>query len=213
YIKTITLWVLERAVRQCAQWRHAGRQVSVSVNLSARDLLQADLPERFCAMLARHGCAAGWITLEITESAVLDDPGKALANLERLRATGCQLSIDDYGTGYSSLSYVRQMPVQEMKIDRSFVMNLLTQPDDEIIVRSTIELAHNMGLVVTAEGVESEAVLDRLGVLGCDLAQGYFIGKPMAAVELVAWMDSSPWARGGQHCRVVAEVPLVALGA
>ena len=213
YIKTITLWVLERAVRQCAQWRHAGRQVSVSVNLSARDLLQADLPERFCAMLARHGCAAGWITLEITESAVLDDPGKALANLERLRATGCQLSIDDYGTGYSSLSYVRQMPVQEMKIDRSFVMNLLTQPDDEIIVRSTIELAHNMGLVVTAEGVESEAVLDRLGALGCDLAQGYFIGKPMAAVDLVAWMDTSPWARGGQHCRVVAEAPLVALGA
>ena len=213
YIKTITLWVLERAVRQCAQWRHAGRQVSVSVNLSARDLLQADLPERFCAMLARHGCAAGWITLEITESAVLDDPGKALANLERLRATGCQLSIDDYGTGYSSLSYVRQMPVQEMKIDRSFVMNLLTQPDDEIIVRSTIELAHNMGLVVTAEGVESEAVLDRLGVLGCDLAQGYFIGKPTAAVDLVAWMETSPWARGGQHCRVVAEAPLVALGA
>ena len=105
------------------------------------------------------------------------------------------------------------MPVQEMKIDRSFVKNLLTQPDDEIIVRSTIELAHNMGLVVTAEGVESEAVLDRLGVLGCDLAQGYFIGKPMAAVDLVAWMDSSPWARGGQHCRVVAEAPLVALGA
>ncbi|MDX9884754.1 putative bifunctional diguanylate cyclase/phosphodiesterase [Thauera sp.] len=212
YIKTITLWVLERAVRQCAQWRHAGRQVSVSVNLSARDLLQADLPERFLAMLERHGCAADWITLEITESAVLDDPGKALANLERLRATGCQLSIDDYGTGYSSLSYVRQMPVQEMKIDRSFVMNLLTQPDDEIIVRSTIELAHNMGLVVTAEGVETEAVLERLGTLGCDLAQGYFIGKPMAAVDLVAWIDTSPWAHGGHHRGLAAEADAAAPG-
>ena len=213
YIKTITLWVLERAVRQCAEWHRAGRRVRVAVNLSARDLLQAELPERFRAMLERHGCAASWITLEITESAVLDDPGKALANLERLRATGCQLSIDDYGTGYSSLSYVRQMPVQELKIDRSFVMNLLTQPDDEIIVRSTIELAHNMGLVVTAEGVETEAVLRRLGALGCDRAQGYFIGKPMAAVDLVGWMDSSPWARGGQHGRVFTEAPPVALGA
>lgn len=212
YIKTITLWVLERAVRQCAQWQHAGRQVSVSVNLSARDLLQADLPERFCAMLERHGCAAGWITLEITESAVLDDPGKALANLERLRATGCQLSIDDYGTGYSSLSYVRQMPVQEMKIDRSFIMNLLTQPDDEIIVRSTIELAHNMGLVVTAEGVESEAVLQRLGALGCDLAQGYFIGRPMAAADLAGWMDDSPWACAGHHRHVADKASLLALG-
>ena len=213
YIKTITLWVLERAVRQCAEWHRAGRRVRVAVNLSARDLLQAELPERFRAMLERHGCAASWITLEITESAVLDDPGKALANLERLRATGCQLSIDDYGTGYSSLSYVRQMPVQELKIDRSFVMNLLTQPDDEIIVRSTIELAHNMGLVVTAEGVETEAVLRRLGALGCDRAQGYFIGKPMAAVDLVAWMDGSPWARGGHHGRAGAEPPAVAVGA
>lgn len=211
YIKTITLWVLERAVRQCAAWHRAGRPVHVAVNLSARDLLQADLPERFNAMLGRHGCAADWITLEITESAVLDDPAKALGNLERLRATGCRLSIDDYGTGYSSLSYVRQMPVQEMKIDRSFVMNLLTQPDDELIVRSTIELAHNIGLVVTAEGVETEAVLQRLGALGCDLAQGYFIGKPMTAADLAAWMDDSPWAQAGYHRRAV-EAPRAALG-
>lgn len=212
YIKTITLWVLERAVRQCAQWHRAGRPVHVAVNLSARDLLQADLPERFLAMLERHGCAAGWITLEITESAVLDDPGKALANLERLRATGCRLSIDDYGTGYSSLSYVRQMPVQEMKIDRSFVMNLLSQPDDELIVRSTIELAHNMGLMVTAEGVETEAVLQRLGALGCDLAQGYFVAKPMSAADLAVWMDNSPWAQAGHHRRIMQGAPAVALG-
>lgn len=199
YIRRITLWVLERAIRQCAQWNRAGRAVHIGVNLSARDLLQHDLPEVFEAMLARHGCEACWITLEITESAVLDEPAKALANLERLRATGCALSIDDYGTGYSSLSYVRQMPVQELKIDRSFVMNLLAGPADEIIVRSTVELAHDMGLVVTAEGVESEAILRRLGALGCDLAQGYFIGRPMAAAELEAWMDTSPWAKPGHH--------------
>ena len=207
-IRAITLWVLERAVRQCAAWRRAGRALRVGINLSARDLLQPELPEQFRAMLARHGCAAGWITLEITESAVLDEPRKALANLERLRAIGCQLSIDDYGTGYSSLSYLRQMPVQEMKIDRSFVMNLLTQRDDEIIVRSTIELAHNMGLVVTAEGVETEAVLRRLGELGCDLVQGYFIGKPMAASDLEGWMERSPWARAGYHRQTRETAPM-----
>ena len=199
YIKTITQWVMNQAIRQCALWHRMGRPVHVGLNLSARDLLQPELPELFCVMLDRHGCQADWITLEITESAVLDDPDKALANLERLRATGCRLSIDDYGTGYSSLSYVRQMPVQEMKIDRSFIMNLTTQPDDEIIVRSTIELAHNMGLTVTAEGVETEAILQRLGELGCDLAQGYFVARPLAAVDLEHWMDNSPWSRAGHH--------------
>jgi len=203
YIKTITHWVMNESIRQCAEWQRGGRKVHVGLNLSARDLLQPDLPAQFRAMLERYGCRAEWITLEITESAVLDDPAKALANLEHLRAIGCQLSIDDYGTGYSSLSYVRQMPVQEMKIDRSFVMNLTTQPDDEIIVRSTIELAHNMGLMVTAEGVETEAVLQRLGVLGCDLAQGYFICRPLAAADLEAWLEKSPWAPARHHLHAV----------
>ncbi len=138
---------------------------------------------------------------------MLDDPGKALANLERLRATGCQLSIDDYGTGYSSLSYVRQMPVQELKIDRSFVMNLLTQPEDELIVRSTIELAHNMGLVVTAEGVETEAVLRRLGALGCDRRAGLFHRQADGGEWIEAWMDASPWARAGITAGAAAHAP------
>lgn len=210
YIRAITLWVLERAVGQCAAWNRAGRAVRVGINLSARDLMQPELPDQFCAMLERHGCEAPWVTLEITESAVLDEPRKALATLERLRAIGCQLSIDDYGTGYSSLSYLRQMPVQELKIDRSFVMNLLTRHGDEIIVRSTIELAHNMGLLVTAEGVESEAVLQRLGELGCDLVQGYCIGKPMAAADLEAWMERSPWARAGHHRQACDTTPIQA---
>ena len=205
YIRTITHWVMNESIRQCAQWQRSGRKVHIGLNLSARDLLQPELPAQFCALLERHACRADWITLEITESAVLDDPAKALANLEHLRATGCRLSIDDYGTGYSSLSYVRQMPVQELKIDRSFVMNLITQPDDEIIVRSTIELAHNMGLTVTAEGVETEAVLQRLAELGCDLAQGYFICRPLGVAELETWLQTSPWARAGHHQRALAD--------
>lgn len=207
YIKTITLWVVNEALRQCAEWARAGRDIHVGLNISARDLLQPDLPERFAEALARHDCDPRRITLEITESAVLDDPTHALGTLDRLRATGCLLSIDDYGTGYSSLSYVRQMPVQEMKIDRSFVMNLLERPGDEIIVRSTIELAHDMGLTVTAEGVETEAVLWRLGELGCDLAQGYVISKPLPAGALEAWLASSPWAGGRARGSEIPDQP------
>ncbi|MBU0602956.1 MAG: EAL domain-containing protein [Gammaproteobacteria bacterium] len=191
YIKAITLWVMNSAIRQCAIWARAGTEVNVSLNISTRDLLSADLPRQFGEMLARHGCAPHLITLEITESAVLDDPLRALANLQALRDTGCLLSIDDYGTGYSSLSYLKQMPVSEMKIDRSFVMNLIDNPNDEIIVRSTIELAHNMGLKVTAEGVETEAVLERLRELGCDLAQGYLISKPIPVAALEKWIADS----------------------
>ena len=188
---------MNRAIRQCAEWQRAGREIHVGLNISARDLLQPDLPETFVRMLEAHACEARLITLEITESAVVDDPRNALANLERLRATGCSLSIDDYGTGDSSLSYVRQMPVHELKIDRSFVMNLTTHPGDEIIVRSTIELAHDMGLTVTAEGVETEDILLRLGELGCDLAQGYLVSRPLAVADLDVWMAHSPWATSG----------------
>lgn len=196
YIKAITLWVMNAAIRQCGQWLRQGLEVNVSLNISARDLLNPELPALFAGMLECHGCPARLITLEITESAVLDDPLRALANLQVLRQTGCALSIDDYGTGYSSLSYLRQMPVSEMKIDRSFVMHLLDNPNDEIIVRSTIELAHNMGLKVTAEGVESEGVLERLRLLGCDLAQGYLISKPIPAEALEKWFRESHWAHG-----------------
>ncbi len=196
YIKAITLWVMNDAIRQCGLWLQAGIEVNVSLNISARDLLNPELPASFSDMLARHHCEARLITLEITESAVLDDPLRALANLQALRDTGCMLSIDDYGTGYSSLSYLKQMPVSEMKIDRSFVMNLVENPNDEIIVRSTIELAHNMGLKVTAEGVETEAVLERLCELGCDLAQGFLISRPVPVDALETWFRESRWGNG-----------------
>src|SRR6185437_6437365 len=125
------------------------------------------------AMLQKHGCASSWITLELTESAILDDPDNALENLQRLHDLGCRLAIDDYGTGYSSLAYLRRLPVHELKIDKSFIVGMAHNSDDAVIVRSTIDLAHNLGLTVVAEGVEDEATLDRLRALGCDRVQGY----------------------------------------
>jgi len=195
YIRAITRWVLAGAIAQCAQWRAEGLPMNVSVNLSARDLIDHELPEHFAALLERAECAASWFTLEITESAIFDDPGHALENLQRLHALGCKLSIDDYGTGYSSLAYLRRLPLNELKIDKTFVTGMARDPNDAVIVRSTIDLAHNMGLVVVAEGVEDEATLDQLRSLGCDVVQGYFLSLPLAATEIPAWMRGSAWTR------------------
>lgn len=193
YIREITQWVLREGVRQCSIWQHAGLDVSISINLSARDLMNAELPVFFAALLKTHDCRPDRICLEITESAVLDDPRHALENLERLEATGCKLSLDDYGTGYSSLSYLKRMPVCELKIDRSFVQNMINSASDTVIVRSTIDLAHNLGLRVVAEGVENEAILSQLCLLGCDQAQGYHFSKPVSAADFETWVQSQGW--------------------
>jgi EAL domain-containing protein (putative c-di-GMP-specific phosphodiesterase class I) len=206
YIRVITQWVIARAVAQCAEWRRRGLPMHVSINLSARDLVDAELPERFEALLERESCSADWISFEITESAILDDPGHALRNLERLRALGCTLAIDDYGTGYSSLAYLRRLPVQELKIDKSFVMGLARDANDLIIVRSTIELAHNMGLVVVAEGVEDETTFDRLRTLGCDMVQGYWLSRPLGAAELESWILRSTWTQSAPEQRALRRV-------
>ena len=195
YIREITKWVLRRAIAQCAAWRGEGLPMNVSINLSARDLMDSELLERFASLLERFECAAPWITLEITESAILDDPGHAIENLGRLHALGCKVSIDDYGTGYSSLAYLRRLPLHELKIDKTFITGMARDALDSVIVRSTIELAHNMGLVVVAEGVEDEATLDHLRALGCDAVQGYFLSRPMAATEIPAWVRGSAWTR------------------
>jgi EAL domain-containing protein (putative c-di-GMP-specific phosphodiesterase class I) len=200
FVRAITQWVLAEAVRQCTEWRRAGLPAHVSVNISARDLLDPDLAERFAALLSAQGCEAGWIGLEITESAILDDPGHALRNLERLSGLGCRMAIDDYGTGYSSLAYLKRLPVSELKIDRSFVAGMVDDPSDAVIVRSTIELAHNMGLQVVAEGVEDEATLRRLRELRCDMVQGYHLSRPLPAA------DATRWLRAGGHVRPSAEV-------
>ena len=191
YIRQLTQWVLKHAIAQCATWRRDGHPMNVSINISARDLIDAELPDQVAALLATHGCAAQWITLEITETAILDDPARALDNLQRLHALGCRLAIDDYGIGYSSLAYLRRLPVDELKIDKSFVANMAGDTGDAMIVRSTIDLAHNMGLAVVAEGVEDEAVLERLRELGCDMVQGYLLCQPIPEAAMTARLDAA----------------------
>jgi diguanylate cyclase (GGDEF)-like protein len=198
YIRSITQWVMAHAIKQCAAWRREGVAIDVSINLSARDLVDAALAERFAALLQLHGCASSWITLELTESAILDDPDHGIESLRRLHALGCRLAIDDYGTGYSSLAYLRRLPVHELKLDKTFIVGMAHNPGDAVIVRSTIDLAHNLGLTVVAEGVEDEATLERLRALGCDRVQGYLVAKPLAAADVANWMRTSPWARGAR---------------
>jgi predicted signal transduction protein with EAL and GGDEF domain len=188
YIKAISQWVADKAIGQCAAWRAAGIDLAVSVNVSARDLIQSTLPDTFTALLKKHGVPPELVWIEITESAIMDDPNHAIETLDRLHALGIRLAVDDFGTGYSSLSYLKRMPVDELKIDKSFVMGMTQHKDDETIVRSTIDLAHNMGLKVVAEGVENEDVLARLRDLRCDLVQGYHLSRPLPPARLEAWL-------------------------
>jgi diguanylate cyclase (GGDEF)-like protein len=192
YIKTISRWVADKAIAQCAAWRAQGIDIEVSINVSARELIQSSLPETFQALLQKHRVLPEWIWIEITESAIMDDPNHAIETLDRLHALGIRLSIDDFGTGYSSLSYLKRMPVDELKIDKSFVMGMAHHKDDETIVRSTIDLGHNMGLKVVAEGVEDEAMMLRLKDLRCDLAQGFHLSRPLPPAKLEVWLAG--WA-------------------
>jgi EAL domain-containing protein (putative c-di-GMP-specific phosphodiesterase class I) len=137
--------------------------------------------------------AATALRLEITESAIMEDPGRAIEILKRIRESGIHLSLDDFGTGYSSLGYLKELPVDEVKIDKSFVKDLLTSGNAEAIVRSTIDLGHHLGLKVVAEGVEDEDVWNRLAALGCDAAQGYYMSRPLPTDALTHWLDESPW--------------------
>lgn len=192
YIKVISQWVADKAIGQIAVWEAAGIHLAVSVNVSARELIQSTLPDTFDALLKKHGVSPDMLWIEITESAIMDDPNHAIETLDRLHALGIHLAVDDFGTGYSSLSYLKRMPIDELKIDKSFVIGMADHKDDETIVRSTIDLAHNMGLKVVAEGVESEEVLMRLRELRCDLVQGYFLTRPLPPQKLEAWLED--WA-------------------
>ena len=188
FIRMLTRWVLDRSAALCQQLQAQGIYVKVSVNLSTRDLLDQNLPAKFAEILARHNVTPDAFCLEITESAIMDDPVRAQSTLEGLHAMGVELSIDDFGTGYSSLAYLKRLPVDELKIDKSFVMNMEADADDAKIVRSTIDLGHNMGLRVVAEGIESEAVWALLAGMGCDHAQGYFMSRPIPAEQLPQWI-------------------------
>jgi diguanylate cyclase (GGDEF)-like protein len=186
-ITPLTYWVLDAALRQSYAWREQGLQQPLSVNLSARDLRDPRLLDRIGGALATWGASPGWIEFELTESALMEDPAGALDTLTRLKKLDVSLTIDDYGTGYSSLSYLRRLPVDSIKIDRSFVTDMVTNKDSATIVRSTIELAHNLDLSVIAEGVEDQRTFDELATLGCDMAQGYCISRPIPVDEFRAW--------------------------
>ena len=189
FVRQITLWMFGAVTQLLAQDSVRALGLRVSVNLSTRDLLDPLLSARLGAMLAQHGVPASAICLEITESAIMDDPQRAEAMLNLLSKQGFRLSIDDFGTGYSSLGYLKRLPVDELKIDRSFVINMETDANDATIVRSTIDLAHNLGLGVVAEGVENADVLEQLRVLSCDEAQGYHISRPLPVDGFLAWLE------------------------
>ena len=190
-IGPLTRHVLEQAVAQCAAWRQAGKDLTVSVNLSVRNLLDPDLPALIGDLLTLYALVPDALQLEITESMLMSDPDRSLFTLMRLNQLGVGLSVDDYGTGYSSLANLRRLPIDELKIDRSFVSPMLSDESDLIIVRSTINLGHDLGLKIVAEGVEDEATLHRLAGLGCDFAQGYHFSKPLAPKVFNEWIGLS----------------------
>ena len=187
-IDALTLWVLKAALTHLKHLHRQGHVLTMAVNLSARNLHDMELPSSILALLAETGVAAKYLTLEITESAVMDNPSDGLAILTELDRMGVTLAIDDFGTGYSSLAYLKRLPVDELKIDKSFVTEMEEDENDAVIVRSTIDLAHNLGLRVTAEGVETSGVWDLLSMLGCDTSQGYLMGRPMSADQLEAFL-------------------------
>jgi diguanylate cyclase (GGDEF)-like protein/PAS domain S-box-containing protein len=187
-IKPLTLYVIDDALRQCRAWSREGLTLSVAVNLSVRNLLDVEFPEQVSRLLKKRKVNPALLELEITESTMLADPMRTKVVLEKLSAMGVSLSIDDFGTGYSSLAYLSQLPVNEIKIDRSFVMNMDASENDAVIVRSTIDLGRNLGLQVVAEGVETRQAWNELAELGCTLAQGYYLSRPIPADELTAWL-------------------------
>ena len=188
----LTLHVLDAAIAQCAQWRLDGLDLTVAVNLSASNLLDEQLPQQVATILTRHGVPSAALVLEVTESVLMVDPVRAVQTLTVLHELGVALSIDDYGTGYCSLAYLRDLPVDELKLDRSFLVDLTPGSRASAIVRSTIELSHALGLRMVAEGVENEAALHLLRVNHCDIAQGYLFTPPLPGPELTTWLRRRP---------------------
>lgn len=191
-ITPVTYWVLDAALRNGFEWRERGLVQPISVNLSAHDLLDPRLIDRVADQLATWGTPAGSVDFELTESALMEDPDAALNTLHALKRLDVSLTIDDFGTGYSSLSYLRKLPVDAIKIDQSFVRGMVADRDSATIVRSTIELAHNLDLEVIAEGVEDENTFTALADLGCDAAQGFCISQPMPVGDFAAWAGTPP---------------------
>jgi diguanylate cyclase (GGDEF)-like protein len=187
-IRPLTLKLLRVALRETRSWRNDGLELSVAVNVSARSLLREGFPEEVDLALRECRAQPDWLKLEITESTIMAEPERAREVLARLKSMGVRIAIDDFGTGYSSLEHLKQLPVDEVKIDKSFVIDMQRSDSDAAIVRSTIDLAHNLGLRVVAEGVETGSVWDELARLGCDAAQGFYLSRAVPADELLRWI-------------------------
>jgi diguanylate cyclase (GGDEF)-like protein len=189
FIRRLTRWTLDHSIAQGARWREQGKALALAVNISADDIGDARLDSRIAAMLTRHQLPPALLTLELTESGFIEDFTRALRMLDCIAALGVSLSIDDFGTGYSSLSHLARMPVHEVKIDRSFVQGLESDPEFAPVVRSAIDMGHSLGLKVVAEGIETEESALRLRNFGCDIAQGYWYAKPMPLAAFESWLE------------------------
>jgi len=187
-IIALTHWVIKQALTDCRSWQQQGVEIAVAVNVSTLNIQDEEFVKNLNVLISEYGVKPDQLQLEITESVIMADTKRALKTIDALDSMGVRISIDDFGTGYSSLAYIKRIPVDELKIDKSFVMDMEQDENDAVIVRSTIDLAHNLGLKVTAEGVETEGALQLLDVLGCDSAQGFYICRPVSAEELVTWL-------------------------
>ncbi|GLY33910.1 bifunctional diguanylate cyclase/phosphodiesterase [Kineosporia sp. NBRC 101731] len=211
-ITQLTLVVLEQAISRTRVWLDQGRHLGVAVNLSVRHLADVRLPEQVDTLLKRYCVPPALLTLEVTENTVMTDPHRAVAVLAMLRAAGVRIAIDDYGTGYSSLAYLKRLSVDELKIDRSFITGMTSDDNDQIIVRSTIDLGHNLGLRVVAEGVEDVESWRHLQILGCDVIQGFIVQAPLSATEFDAWLTDWESHRCEQVVSGLARARPVSMG-
>ncbi|MDX1594057.1 MAG: EAL domain-containing protein [Gammaproteobacteria bacterium] len=207
-IRPLTLWVLNAAFNQVSRWQEMGLDVVSAINLSAWNLQDRHLLGQIRELLDAWSIHPSRIEMEVTESAMMDDPERVLALLRELSQMGIRLAIDDFGTGYSSMSYLKRLPVDEVKIDKSFVLDLDSNAEDRAIVKATIDLAHSLGLEVIAEGVDSQEAIDLLIEMGCDTAQGYFIARPQSALDLLKWHVESPWGQALYRRGEAAPSPL-----
>lgn len=192
-IKPLTKWVLKTALRQCEEWYRAGVNLSMAVNVSAISIQDPEFPAQMEKMLEDFDVPASQLEIEITETAVMSEPVRAVECIRRLSALGFQVAIDDFGTGYSSMAYLKELLVAKIKIDKSFVKDMAVNHNDAVIVRSTVELGHNLGLKVVAEGVEDQMSWDKLKGLGCDSAQGYYMSRPLPTNDFMDWLQKSKW--------------------
>src|SRR5207344_1944339 len=192
-IRRLTRWAISTGIAQAQRWNIGTRSVRVSINVSARDLDDADLPRRISELLALHKVDPANILLEVTESAVMNKPDAAIRVLRELADQGIDLAIDDFGVGQSSFAYLRQLPVTELKIDKVFTQRIQDAPEDRTIVRSIVELGHHLGYRVTAEGVDNAASLEFLAEIGCDHAQGFLIARALPADGFERMVDSREW--------------------